>query len=310
MMQHELERLERREEFCRKMTVQEQMEFCRIMDADMVANTGYFSPEMWESNNKEAIEVRSKYYLCKTILGKKEGQRIYKQRRAKAMQNGDKRLTEQHLALQEGKCAHCGISFDKLEHSTRPELDHKIPLTRSGRGAECSHCGHQWTPRSEHAPKRCPKCKFHYSLPSSLHTIENTWLLCAACHQAKTYIEISWHVLLKHRWKSIWLSRSKDGKWHLPRLKALADKTCGVASVDPLRFPWCRKCKVIAAGYLMRPHQITSRDIERGGDGSAILDALGFYKSINDRQSVTALEHDLLIRRQQSNSFRIGHRRH
>ena len=151
------------------------------------------------------------------------------QARHQAMQLGDevlpqRRLKELHLASQEDKCAHCGTSFDSSDPERKPELDHKVTLRTALTRREVANN------------------------VNSRHTADNTWVICAACHQAKTCIENSSHICVKHRWKMTWIGRSKDGQWHLPHLEEQADTTCG----------WCLRCKLITASYLIRPRQILS----------------------------------------------------
>ena len=121
----------------------------------------------------------------------------------------------------------------------------------------------------------------------SRHTADNTWVICAACHQAKTCIENSSHICVKHRWKMTWIGRSKDGQWHLPHLEEQADINCG----------WCLRCKLIAASYLIRPRQILSWE-KSGADSSStiLLDALRLYELVNDQHSAIKLRPLLLER--------------
>lgn len=176
-------------------------------------------------------------------------------------------LRQLHWGSQDGRCAHCGIGFDTAHSAKRAHLDHKIPLLSSGYGSNKSD--------------------------SHGNTIENTWLICAACHQAKTAIENSSHVVVRHRWRAIWLSRSNDGKWHLTDLQELAETTtCGRRGGRrhrgrKLRIPGCTECKLMIASTL-----VSHECVARSGRGTVVYsysDALRFYQSINDRQSAGAL---------------------
>ena len=185
---------------------------------------------------------------------KKDRIRAKTNRRHDAMKRGGselplRRMKEIHLATQEGKCAHCGTIFDNSVRATRPELDHKVALGIANNG-------------------------------DSRPTIDNTWLLCGTCHQAKTCIEnySIHHRLAKHRWKMVWLLRSIDGKWHLPELQRIAVFTCG---------PSCLKCRLETASYLIQPRQLSYTATLPSG---VYLDAVRFYELIGDRRWVRKLK--------------------
>ena len=153
------------------------------------------------------------------------------------------------MSRQDGKCAHCGTIFNGSILAERPELDHKISLLNAGKG-------------------------------DTTHTLENTWLLCGTCHQAKSCIEnnTNRHRLTKHRSKIVWLSRSFDGEWHLRDLQQQADFVCGRS---------CLKCRLLTASYLMNPRQLSYTSTLSGG---VYFDALRFYELIGDGRWVKKIK--------------------
>jgi 5-methylcytosine-specific restriction endonuclease McrA len=191
-------------------------------------------------------------------LREKERRRVRSKIRGLARRNAmvggvpSKRLKESHLSSQDGKCGHCGTTFDNSVKALRPELDHKerlagVHVVRRGTASE----------RVE-----------------SNHTLDNTWLLCGICHHAKTGIENNIHIVAKHRYRSIWLSRSVDGKWHLPQLQKVADTNlikckrrgrrfcgpCQYATIRMITSAWTSKSGTISGThhYKLESYKLSS----------------------------------------------------